>query len=248
MEQVGNNLNLPDLGNTQTYTSEHDCERCADTHWIEFDDAEGVTRAARCSCHEAAMHRLKVEKLFASAAIPKRFQGKSFANFDVSWQPKAYEISKSYMETWSEHVNGEGLFLVGPVGTGKSHLAFAVLNGLVKRGVPGMAATVPDLMDELRPNEAQNHNKKVEVLKTIDLLVLDDLGAQKSTEWVTERLFIILNARYAAMLPTVITSNNYLEELEKVPGWTRIIDRIVETSRIIRLEGDSYRRESRRKR
>ncbi len=242
---------LPDLESMQTSTNDAvqqpDCERCQDTYWIEIEDMENVKRAARCSCYEGVQTRKRVEALFASAAIPKRFRDKTFNNFEQGWQPKAHVRCRGYVEEWDENETGEGLFLVGPVGTGKSHLAFAVLNGLVKRGVPGMAATVPDLMDELRPKDAQTHEKKVELLKTINLLVLDDLGAQKDSAWVTERLFIILNSRYAAMLPTVITSNAYLEELEQVAGWTRIIDRIIETSRILRLEGDSYRRESRRR-
>ena len=81
----------------------------------------------------------------------------------------------------------------------------------------------------------------MELLKTVPLLVLDDLGAQKTTEWVTERLFVIINARYDDLLPTIITSNIYLEELRQLPGWDRLVDRIVEMARAVRMAGRNYR-------
>jgi len=183
-----------------------------------------------------------VDKLFKSARIPKRYQDKTLDNFDQSWQQKAYDYAVDYIKNWEENSdNGHSIFFVGDVGTGKSHLAYAILNKLIEKGVPGMAASVPDLLDDLRGKE---DNGAIEALKEIDLLVLDDLGSQKNTEWVTERLFIILNSRYADLKPTIITSNHRLELLEKTEGWPRIVDRIIEMSRLVKVEGRSYRQRS----
>jgi len=190
----------------------------------------------------------QINRLFQSANIPKRFANKTFDNFDYRRQPNAFAICKKYaMEFAKLREEGKSLLLVGPVGTGKSHLAFAILNELIRTGIPGMAVTVPDLMDELRPKNSgdSENDEKMRVLKTIDFLVLDDLGAQRNSDWVTERLFVILNSRYAHMLPTVITSNNYLEELEGIPGWWRIVDRLIEMCDIIEFHGASYREQAR---
>ena len=189
-----------------------------------------------------ARDQRRIEKLFKSAKIPARYRDKTLENFDASLQPKAYKIAVEYTKTWPKR-NGESLFFVGPVGTGKSHLARAILSTMIRRhGISGLAASVPNLMDDLRPGaDDVKSNEQIQLLKTVPLLVLDDLGAQKTTDWVTERLFVIINARYDELLPTVITSNIYLEELRKIPGWDRIVDRIVEMATAVRMEGKSYR-------
>ena len=96
---------------------------------------------------------------------------------------------QEYLQNWEavKH-SGAGLILVGDVGSGKTHLAFASLRELLKRGVVGLASTVPDLMDDLRPRKGETTEKQfkqIETLKNIDLLLMDDLGAQRNTEWVT---------------------------------------------------------------
>lgn len=198
-----------------------------------------------CECVKRQQEQKKLLQLFSSAKIPKRYMGKSLDNFDQTWQPKAFKVAEGYLRGWNSLAHaGRGLIFVGGVGTGKTHLAFAILLELLNRGIRGMAATVPDLMDDLRPKHGETSDrqmKQIETLKTIDLLLLDDLGAQRNTEWVTERLFIILNARYNNMLPTVITSNEKLEDLEATPGWRRIIDRIVEMCGVVVVDGESYR-------
>ena len=198
-----------------------------------------------CQCAIYRKKQQKVYQLFKSARVPKRYQGKSLKNYDHARQPKAYKFALDYLTNWRENLkSGKSLFFVGDVGTGKSHLAYAILNGLIKRGVPGIAASVPDLMDDLRDFDDSG---RIEALKEIDLLVLDDLGSQKNSEWVTERLFIILNARYSELKPTIITSNHRLEVLEKTSGWERIVDRIIEMCDIVLVNGESYRKSQRRR-
>jgi len=225
------------------------CPKCRDEKFIAITDADGVERYIQCECYLRQIKQEQIDRLFQSARIPRRFANKTFDNFDRKRQPNAFAMCKKYAAEFARlREEGKSLFLVGPVGTGKSHLAFAILNELIRTGIPGMAATVPDLMDELRPknSEGGENDEKVRALKTIDFLVLDDLGAQKNSDWVTERLFVILNSRYAGMLPTVITSNNYLEELERILGWRRIVDRLIEMCDMIEFHGASYRQERRR--
>lgn len=233
-------------GSMPTFTNQDEplCPKCRDEKFIPVRDENGVERYLRCQCLLKEIKQRHVEKLFASARIPKRFRHKTFENFECRLQPHAFDLCKKYVLNFEKlRRDGKSLFLVGPIGTGKSHLAFAILNNLLRAGIPGIAVTVPDLMDELRPKngESGENDEKMRTLKSVDFLILDDLGAQKNSDWVTERLFILLNARYAEMLPTVITSNNYLEELEKIPGWQRIVDRLIEMCELIEFHGESFR-------
>lgn len=216
------------------------CSNCENGHiFFERDGAEYV---AECECLKRENEQKKLQELFRSAKVPERYIDKSLDNFIQFKQPEAYKTAKTFLQKWDEvKAKGRGIIFVGDVGTGKTHLSFAVFNDLVRRGVSGLAVTVPDLMDELRPRSEEKQIEQLEALKTVEILLLDDLGAQRNTPWVTERLFIIINARYNNLKPTIITSNSKLEELDKVDGWKRIVDRISEMCRPVKMEGPSFR-------
>lgn len=108
------------------------------------------------------------------------------------------------------------LVLLGLPGTGKTHLAAAVANERRASGSTAYFITAPDLLDYLRsayaPDSKASYDKVFEAVRTVPMLVLDDLGAHSSTPWAQEKLFQLLNYRYNAALPTVITSNLTLED------------------------------------
>ncbi len=234
---------MKNLESTPTYITDNSlkCIICNGEEIIT-DVRDGSGYDVICQCVIQRTEQQKLLSMFNNAQIPKRFANKTLTNFDASKQPAAHSVTKKYIQNWQENKNqGRGLFYTGPVGCGKTHLAFGTVNELIKKGVRSLAATVPDLMDDLRPQPGSNIDKKIEALKTVDLLVLDDLGAQRNTEWVTERIFVILNARYNNLLPTIITSNSYLEELERVHNWTRMVDRLLEMCELIEMKGTSFR-------
>ena len=110
------------------------------------------------------------------------------------------------------------LVLLGGYGAGKTHLAAAVANYNLALGHPAMFVVVPDLLDHLRaafgPTSESGVDERLETIRQTPLLILDDLGAHHSTPWAQEKLFQILNHRYNGRLPTVITTNQRLEELD----------------------------------
>lgn len=110
------------------------------------------------------------------------------------------------------------LLFKGGFGAGKTHLAAAIANYRLKMGEPALFIVVPDLLDYLRatyaPNSAVTYDERFESLRGAPLLLLDDLGSHSATPWAQEKLFQLLNFRYNAQLPTVITTNQELEEID----------------------------------
>jgi DNA replication protein DnaC len=121
------------------------------------------------------------------------------------------------------------LLLEGGYGTGKTHLAAAVGNARVEHGDVVLFITSPDLLDHLRgsyDSQGESYDETFERIKTCDLLILDDLGAENPSAWAREKLFQLLNYRYIYARPTVITTNNPLEQLDP-----RIRSRLLDETR-----------------
>lgn len=127
---------------------------------------------------------------------------------------RAYELAQRYAE------DPQGwLILIGGYGCGKTHLAAAIANQRVERGQPTLFVTVPDLLDHLRaafsPDSEIDYDQRFEEVRTAPLLILDDLGTHSATPWAQEKLYQIVNYRYNARLPSVITTNHRLEDLDR---------------------------------
>jgi len=146
----------------------------------------------------------------------------TFANFDVRGnqandnQRNTLEAAKRAAQSFAAHPDG-WLVLAGPPGCGKTHLAVAVVNRCLELGQPAFYTKVPDLLDHLReafaPNADIPYRTRFDQVRDAKLLVLDDLGAQSSTPWANEKLYQIIDYRYDARSPTVITTNRRIVEL-----------------------------------
>ncbi len=134
------------------------------------------------------------------------------------------------------------LILLGGYGCGKSHLAAAIGNHVISQGKPALFVVVPDLLDHLRaaygPSSNTSYDQRFEEIRNASLLILDDLGAHSSTPWAQEKLFQLFNYRYNAQLPTVVTSNHELEEID-----IRIRSRMVDPdlTQIIKILAPDFR-------
>ncbi len=179
-------------------------------------------RAIPCQCklEEISDRRLqdlwKASNLgFLSQMTFGNFHPEGFAlrpNEERSLQ-EAYRRAREFAE------NPQGwLVFLGGYGCGKTHLAAAIANYCLGRGQPTIFIVVPDLLDHLRaaysPDSAVSYDQRFEAVLTAPLLVLDDLGTQHTTPWAREKLYQIFNHRYSARLPTVVTSNRPLEEID----------------------------------
>ncbi len=149
----------------------------------------------------------------------------------------AYETAKRYAE------NPRGWLLIkGGYGSGKTHLAAAIANYRLQRGEPAIFIVVPDLLDYLRaafsPESALPYDERFDELRNAPLLILDDLGAHSTTSWAQEKLFQLLNYRYMARLPTVITTDLELEEIDPRLR-SRLAD--VEFTEVVSITAPDYR-------
>jgi DNA replication protein DnaC len=192
------------------------CPLCEDTGWKPIEE-DGIRRVERCDCWREQLGRSRL----ADANIPKRYEHCTLENF-VAYNEsltRAVEICRRtperFLETTSLDRLGRGLLLEGPPGVGKTHLAVAVLKQtIVMFGSRGLFYDTRDLLKLIRSTyNAAIHTTEIEVLRpvmTADLLVLDDLGAEKTSEWVEETMNLIVNTRYNERRMTIFTSN-YLD-------------------------------------
>lgn len=186
-----------------------------------------------CVCQ----HQAAVNKTF-SRGLPAGFRDNTFENFKADRQPKALE----QVREWASGQRTPWVYIWGPTGTGKTHLACAAGLTMARRGVPTIVVVTPDAIDQMKPGQA-NPERVFQMLCTIPGLILDDFGAERKTDWVDETLYKIVNARYNAKLETGLTSNLPLTDMAQLGlQWQRITDRIFELASLVPMIGDSYRK------
>jgi DNA replication protein DnaC len=252
------------------------CERCRGTGFeiVAVTGADGaeVEVARRCSCQDAAGPDASA-RMREALRIPPRYEHCTFATFEIgegSSRPtrEALAMVLRYCSAWPQRGSaqandkGLGLLFTGGNGTGKTHLAVAALRELAEsHGVRGQFWDYHELMREIRnsynPATAITEYELLEPVTSLEVLLLDDLGAWKMTDWMNDTLFYILNRRYLARRPTLITTNypdrevsaRELMDAEATVRREYLVDRIghrlrsrlLEACTVVRLEGPDRR-------
>jgi len=183
------------------------CPLCDDTGWRPVDE-KGVRRVVRCDCWRDQVGH----KRLAEANIPKRYQHCTLGNFTAYNESLERAVAQARRLAEAYPSIAGGLFLEGQPGVGKTHLAAAVLKQVIQTtGARGLFYDTRDLLRIIRSTyDASIRTTELEVLRPVmqaDLLVLDDLGAEKTSEWVEETMNLIVNTRYNERRITLFTSN-----------------------------------------
>jgi DNA replication protein DnaC len=223
------------------------CPLCDDTGWRPIDE-EGIRRVVRCDC----WHETSGLKRLADANIPKRYQHCTIANFAAYNESLERAAAEAGRVAAAFPAVSRGLFLEGQPGVGKTHLAVAVLKQVVQTtGARGLFYDTRDLLRVIRSTyDPSIRTTELEVLRPVmraELLVLDDLGAEKTSEWVEETMNLIVNTRYNERRLTIFTSN-----YEDIPDDTdpnsllfrighRMRSRLFEMCEFIVLDAADYR-------
>ena len=169
----------------------------------------------------------------------------TFANDDGS-NPKLTKAMQNFVEhfqTFKE--DGKGLLLFGSVGTGKTYLAACVANALIDKGIPCLVTNFARIANEVQ-GKFDGRQQYYDNLNSFPLLVIDDLSAERKTEYMQEIVFNVIDSRYRAKLPIIITTNLTREELQKPADLTnqRIFSRLFEMCTPIEVTGNDRRRKA----
>jgi DNA replication protein DnaC len=206
---------------------------CDGSGWIL--GPEDVARP--CECREGRMKRRRARGV--ASAIPRKYQGVSLDRPPVSEMARdprrapVYGAVKEFIEAIDERLDeGEGVWLMGDVGTGKTTLAMLVSKAAVEARRAVAVYSLPRLLARVRRTYdadagEQSYLEFFERLTSVDLLHIDDLGAEKRSDWVLEQLYAIVNERYEAQRSMVVTTNLDQEALEEQIG-PRTVSRLVE--------------------
>ena len=173
----------------------------------------GERRVTRCDCQL----RARTQSLLSAARIPRRYEHCELSDYDADF-PGAHPSLAIARMTATRFVDeydprdGTGLLLIGPIGTGKTHLAVGITKELVrKRGISCLFYDYRELLKEIQNSyNSTVQTTELDVLRPVfetDVLVLDELGAVKPTEWVWDTVSLILNSRYNDSRATIITTN-----------------------------------------
>ncbi len=225
------------------------CPICGGIGFVRKDvdvDHPDFGRVDVCVCRQKEVLQSAYARIYRLSNL-EAFKGMTFENFNIEGlvgmsdeQIHSLNTARNNAQYFANHLDG-WLLLLGTYGVGKTHLAAAIANFAVGLGVPTFFLTVPDLLDWLRfayGSQGSNFETRFEEIRNINLLILDDLGTQNTTAWAEEKLYQIFNHRYVNHLPTVITTNQALDEIE---GRIQSRLRDPELVRVVRIEAPDHR-------
>ena len=231
------------------------CSKCHTPRQKRLE-VSGKTIEPRCMCacqtedydrrEQERKHRefLDIVAKNRSIGLPDSSLRKHTFENDLGYNPKQMRMAKRYVQHWEElRKNATGLLLWGDVGTGKSFIAGCIANALLDKGVPVIMTNFARLLNKLTDMYAGDRNAYIDSFKRYPLMIIDDLGVERNSEFAREQVFSVIDSRYRSELPMIVTTNLTLEELQHPEDLSRsrIYDRVLERCLPIRVNDQNIR-------
>jgi DNA replication protein DnaC len=244
------------------------CLLCAGTGWKSVAaDKHADRRVTRCDCQL----RTRTQNRLSAARIPRRYEHCELASYTTDFPGAHRSLAYAHLAATKfaqeyDPRDGTGLLIIGQIGTGKTHLAVGITKELIlNKGIPCLFYDYRELLKEIQNSyNATVQSTELDVLRPVfetDVLVLDELGAVKPTEWVWDTVSLILNTRYNNNRTTIITTNFEDQPAAGVNGslvraaaraetlgdriGERMRSRLHEMCRVIKMEGEDFRQKFR---
>lgn len=215
----------------------------------------GQERTVRCICkcvrdqnereekaRKEAERISRIKRLRVQGFDKSEMQGWTFENDDGK-NPKATTAAKAYCERFGEFkLQGKGLLFHGSVGTGKTYTAACIANYLIDKGVPVLMTNFSRIINTVQA-KFEGRQEYIDSLNNFDLLIIDDLAAERNTEFVNEIVFSVIDARYRSGLPLIVTTNVAARAMaqEREQDRQRIYSRVLEMCHPIEVGGADRR-------
>ena len=184
----------------------------------------------------------EAQRLKEQSNLGERFSNRTFGNFDPRRDKTAFDACRAYAN--NERIfraKKNSLLIFGGVGSGKTHLAAAVANAFIDRSIPVLFATYSTHLGEIREEfDHTGQRKYLSMMKNTPVLVIDDLGKEKKSDWTQQILFDVVNYRYEHLLPIIITSNFNTDAFANYVG-NAVWSRLYEMSGAVTTSGKDYR-------
>lgn len=236
------------------------CEKCGGLGMEIVEDQNGRRYAQRCDCRFHA----RIETTLRRAGIPNRYKGKTLRSYKTDKKDPSLYQAKShalkFVDNYPFGINGTGLMFVGHSGLGKTHLAAGLLQELIiEKNVNGVFVDYHDLLKKIQNSYdrsvAATELSLLQPIFEAEILVIDDLGSLRPSDWVWDTVAHILNARYSAAQPTIITTNFENSPQTAIPSngvsgknqtlgdriGDRMRSRLQEMCVVLEMHGEDYR-------
>ncbi len=232
------------------------CSKCHTPRQHRFE-SNGTTFAPRCMCtcmskeyekkEQERRHRefLDLVARNRNVGLSDPAQRKHTFENDLGYNSKQMAMAKNYVLHWDEfRKDSLGLLFWGCVGTGKSYIAGCIANALLDKGIPVMMTNFTRLLNKLTDMYSGDRNAYIDSFNSYPLLIIDDLGVERKSEFAREQVFNVIDSRYRSQLPLIVTTNltlEYLKEPEEL-AQVRIYDRVLERCTPILVNDQNIRK------
>jgi DNA replication protein DnaC len=203
-------------------------------------------RQKELNAHKESERQRELERQRRTCFAETNMATWTFENDDRR-NAKLSDVMRNYVKNFTDfRKDGKGLLLYGPVGTGKTYYAAAIANKLIDEGFTVYMTKFTDLVNVIQSKSFQDKPEFIESINRYSLLIIDDLGTERESQFMQEQVFNIIDSRYRSGLPFIITTNLSWDEIKKPQNiqYARIYDRIIERCFPVQVAGVSRRRQA----